>query len=249
MELGPEVQCLLEIGDWFATKRCRERLLGDDPALYDAALIRDVLLRHLGHVSRNCVKRMTISLRMYLRFLASSGSCAPGLAGAIPTVPEWSLSALPRYIPVEDIERAIASCDTTMHKGLRDRAILLLLARLALRAGDVLNLLLTDIDWDNARLRVCGNELRCPREYEAQVFEYFFAWSMTVDFEAVTCPAKVIGSDPTVRNSFMPSMDLSVLVALDYDFLPETSHLLQLEEPEECAARTLDFLEQHNPSQ
>ena len=99
------------------------------------------------------------------------------------------------------------------------------------------------------RARAGGYELRCPREYEAQVFEYFFAWSMTVDFEAVTCPVKVIGSDPTVRNSFMPSMDLSVLVALDYDFLPETSHLLQLEEPEECAARTLDFLEQHNLSQ
>ena len=134
--------------------------LGDDPARYDAALIRDVLLRHLGRVSRNCVKRMTISLRMYLRFLTSTGSCVPGLAGAIPTVPEWSLSALPRYIPVEDIERAIASCDTTTHKGLRDRAILLLLARLALRAGDVLNLRLSDIDWDNARLRVCGKARR-----------------------------------------------------------------------------------------
>ena len=103
---------------------------------------------------------MTISLRMYLRFLTSTGSCVPGLAGAIPTVPEWSLSALPRYIPVEDIERAIASCDTTTHKGLRDRAILLLLARLALRAGDVLNLRLSDIDWDNARLRVCGKARR-----------------------------------------------------------------------------------------
>ena len=134
--------------------------LGDDPARYDAALIRDVLLRHLGRVSRNCVKRMTTSLRMYLRFLTSTGSCVPGLAGAIPTVPEWSLSALPRYIPVEDIERAIASCDTTTHKGLRDRAILLFLARLALRAGDVLNLRLSDIDWDNARLRVCGKARR-----------------------------------------------------------------------------------------
>ena len=94
-----------------------------------------------------------------------------------------------------------------------------------------------------------GYELRCPREYEAQVFEYFFVWAMTVDFEAVTCPVKVLGSDPTVRNSFMPSMDITELVALDYDFLPETSHFLPLEQPEECAARTLDFLEQHNLSQ
>ena len=72
---------------------------------------------------------------------------------------------------------------------------------------------------------------------------------MTVDFDALTCPVKVLGSDPTVRNSFMPSMDFAELVALDYDFVPETSHFLPLEQPEECAARTLDFLEQHNLSQ
>ena len=91
-----------------------------------------------------------------------------------------------------------------------------------------------------------GYQLRCPREYEAQVFEYFCVWSMTVDVGAVTCPVKVVGSDPTVRNSFMPSMDLGELAALDHDFVPETSHLLPLEEPEECAALTTDFLEQHD---
>ena len=91
-----------------------------------------------------------------------------------------------------------------------------------------------------------GYELCCPREYEAQVFEYFFASSMTLDFDAVACPVKVLGSDPTVRNSFMPSMDFAELVRLDYDFLPETTHFLQLEQPQECAARTLDFLAQHD---
>ena len=134
--------------------------LGTDPARYDATLVRDVLLRRLGAVSRAGVKRMTTSLRMYLRFLVANGHCPPGLAGAIPTVPEWRLAALPRYIPLEDIERAIASCDTATRKGLRDRTILLLLARLALRAGDVVNLRLTDIDWDNAQLRACGKSKR-----------------------------------------------------------------------------------------
>ena len=134
--------------------------LGDDPARYDATLVRDVLLRSLGAVSRTEVKRRTTSLRMYLRFLAASGHCPPGLAGAVPTVPEWRLAALPRYIPLEDIERTIASCDPATCQGVRDRAILLLLARLALRAGDVVNLRLADIDWDNARLRVCGKSKR-----------------------------------------------------------------------------------------
>ena len=90
-----------------------------------------------------------------------------------------------------------------------------------------------------------GYELCCPRDLEAQVFEYFFVWLMMVEFETVSCPLKVIGSDPTVRNSFMPSMELGELVALEYDFVPDASHFLQLEHPEECARRTLDFLARH----
>ena len=51
------------------------------------------------------------------------------------------------------------------------------------------------------------------------------------------------GADPTVPSSFMPSMDLSQLIHVDYDFVPETSHFLQFEEPERCAAMTLACLE------
>lgn len=164
--------------------------LGDDPARYDAALVRDVLLRRLRAVSRTEVKRMTTSLRMYLRFLAANGHCPPGLAGAIPKVPQWRLAALPRYIPPEDIERVIASCNTATHKGLRDRAILLLLARLALRAGDVLNLRLTDIDWDNAHVRVCGKSKRetalpLPQDAGDALLDYLSKARPRVDEERV----------------------------------------------------------------
>ena len=88
-----------------------------------------------------------------------------------------------------------------------------------------------------------GFELRCPREYEAQAAAYSFGWAMEIDFGRIGCPVKAIGADPTERFSFMPSMDLSVLDNLDYDFLPETTHFLQMEEPEQCAALTVDFLE------
>ena len=91
-------------------------------------------------------------------------------------------------------------------------------------------------------------ELCCPRNLEAQVFEYFFVWLMMVELETVRCPLKVIGSDPTVRNSFMPSMDLGELAALEYDFVPDASHFLPLEQPHECARRTLDFLARHGLS-
>lgn len=96
-------------------------------------------------------------------------------------------------------------------------------------------------------LRRAGDEyeLCCPREYEAQVCQYFFCWSMTVDLERLVCPAKAIGADPTVSNSYMPGMDIDKLMLTDYDFVPDTSHFLQIEKPEECAALTLEFLVEH----
>lgn len=87
-----------------------------------------------------------------------------------------------------------------------------------------------------------GYRLRCPPSYEAQVFEYFWGWTTTIDFGDLPCPVKAIGADPTVPFSFIPSLDLSGLVQLDYDFIPETTHLLVLENPEACAASAIEFL-------
>ena len=98
-------------------------------------------------------------MRMYLRFLVSEGGIAPALLAAVPTVPQWRLSTLPRYIPADDVERSIVSCDDGP-AGVRDRAILLLLARLALRAGDIVGLRLGDIDWDRSVVHVSGKSRR-----------------------------------------------------------------------------------------
>ena len=87
-----------------------------------------------------------------------------------------------------------------------------------------------------------GYELCCPREHEALIYDYGFGWAMQVDLQKICCPVKVIGADPTERHSFMPSMDLSELTRVDYDFIPETTHFLQMEEPERCLALTLKFL-------
>ncbi len=88
-----------------------------------------------------------------------------------------------------------------------------------------------------------GYQLCCPREYEAQICNYIFLWAMTVDFGDVPCPVKAIGADPTVRSSYMPTVAFDEIMLLDYDFVPETSHLLQIEEPEKCAILALEFLE------
>nr|WP_152716988.1 tyrosine-type recombinase/integrase [Microvirga tunisiensis] len=144
--------------------------LGSDPMQYDAALVRQVILDEGKRSSRAYLKTMTMALRGYLRYLAAHGSCHPGLDQAIPTIPQWRLSALPRYIPAVDVERLIASCDLTTPMGIRDRAVLLLLARLGLRAGDIAGLRLDDIDWREGTLRVCGKgrrEIRLPLPQDA----------------------------------------------------------------------------------
>ena len=130
------------------------------PEHYDAKRVRDVLMCRFGQISRSHAKRVAVSMRMYLRFLATIGACAPGLIGAVPTVRSWRLASLPRYRPPDEIERVVSACNTATAVGLRDRAILLLLARLALRAGDVAGLRLGDIDWAHARLIVCGKSKR-----------------------------------------------------------------------------------------
>ena len=88
-----------------------------------------------------------------------------------------------------------------------------------------------------------GYQLRCPREYESCIFEYSFAYNFEPKAHDIACPIKVIGGDPTVPLSFLPSMDLTGLVGLDYDFVPRTTHFLQLEDPQECADIMLEFLE------
>ena len=146
----------LTISDHCRTIKILLAQLGNDPSRYDAALINRVMLQNLSSSSRLSAQRMCRSLRMYLRYLATIGTCSPALVGAIPRIPRWRLATMPRYILNDDVERVIASCDPTTPRGLRDRAILLLLARLALRGGDVSNLHLHDIDWDKSLIKVAG---------------------------------------------------------------------------------------------
>ena len=88
-----------------------------------------------------------------------------------------------------------------------------------------------------------GYELRCPREYEARIVDYARAFAVMVDFETIRCPIKVLGADPTLPYSYLPTLDLSHMLTVDYDFLPEATHLLQLEQPEECVAVVREFIE------
>lgn len=87
-----------------------------------------------------------------------------------------------------------------------------------------------------------GYELRCPPEYEAQIIDYARVFCLAVDFEDLQCPIKVIGADPTLPFSYLPTLDLSDVAIVNYDFLPDATHFLQLEKPAECVAILKEFL-------
>ena len=99
-------------------------------------------------------------------------------------------------------------------------------------------------------LRKCENGqgyvLRCPRDYEAQVINHARAFAVMVDINELQCPMKVIGADPVLPYSYLPTFDLSHILNVDYDFLPGATHFLQLEQPGECVEAMREFLEFHN---
>ena len=137
--------------------------LGEDPVRFDAHSLRQFVLEKSQQSGWAKAKKCTTALRMFLRFLIAEGKCAAGLDAAIPVVAHWRLSSLPRYVQPEEVERIVTSCDLNSPVGRRDRAILLLLARLGLRAGDILELRLSDIDWEGAEIYVSGKGHRQAR--------------------------------------------------------------------------------------
>jgi site-specific recombinase XerD len=103
------------------------------------------------------LKQVVTALRAFLRYAQYRGEINEALISAVPAVAAWSTTPpLPRAISAEHARRVIDSCDQSTAVGRRDRAVLLLLARLGLRGGEVLTLLLEDIDWDAGLLRVRG---------------------------------------------------------------------------------------------
>jgi integrase len=100
-----------------------------------------------------------------LRYLTFCGEARPDLDRAIPAIAHWRLSSLPRCLSADEVNRLIAACDGSTPTRYRDRAIVLLLSRLGLRAGDVAQLRDRDIDWENGTLQVTGKgryQVRLP---------------------------------------------------------------------------------------
>ncbi len=135
--------------------------LGDDPSRFTAQKLRGFVQQQSRNYSNTGgTKKLFTAVRMFLRYLTIEGKCPAGLNYALPALAGWSQQGVPRCLPAGDVETLIAACAPTDKVGMRDRAILLLLARLGLRAGDVASLRLADISWPLATIRVSGKGQR-----------------------------------------------------------------------------------------
>ena len=135
--------------------------LGADPAAYSAVAIRSFVLDRARPHGRARARGIAVATRAFLRFLVATGRCPIGRDHAVPSFPSWQLTTTPRFLPAAEVERVLAACDG--ENRLRDRAVLLLLARLGLRASEVATLSFTQIDWTDGRLTVAGKMRREER--------------------------------------------------------------------------------------
>ena len=146
----------------FLAGRVREGGFKDLESL-TAADVQAFVLDCARSASPGRVQRTGTALRSLLRFLQLRGVTASPLAGAVPTAAGWKLSGLPRHLTQQEAARMVESCDLATVTGRRDRAVLLLLARMGLRAGEAAGLRLDDIDWRSGEITVRGKGSRHER--------------------------------------------------------------------------------------
>ena len=118
--------------------------------------VTDFVRRHAHQLSPGRASLMVTALRSFFRYLLHRGEVRTDLAACVPTVPRWSFSVLPKFLSTEAVKRVLKGCDRQTPIGRRNYAILLLLARLGLRAGEVVALDLDDIDWKEGLIAIRG---------------------------------------------------------------------------------------------
>jgi integrase/recombinase XerD len=133
--------------------------------------------RQAPHLHRKRAKLLTSALRSFLQYARYRGNTKLDLAAAVPAVANWSMSSIPRAIAADQVRQLLTSIDRRTSVGRRDYAILLLLARLGLRSGEVASLELDNIDWNAGQLSVRGksgqrSELPMPAEVGEAIAAY-----------------------------------------------------------------------------
>ena len=139
--------------------------------------IIEFVRRRAASIKSKRVQLLTTALRSFLRFGRYRGDLRTDLAACVPSVANWSLSTVPRALPPDQTELMLASCNRKTNVGRRDYAILLLLARLGLRACELVTLHLEDLDWQNGWITVHGkggrfSQLPLPMDVGESIADY-----------------------------------------------------------------------------
>lgn len=113
--------------------------------------------------SRGAAKMTVTALRSLLGFLHLRGMVGESLVGAVPSTASWRLSGLPRALEPEQVDALLGSCERESSSGQRDFAILTMLSRLGVRAGEVAALTLENVDWHAGELVIVGKGRRSER--------------------------------------------------------------------------------------
>lgn len=164
-----------------ARRFLQERASADEvfaPAALTGADINAFLLRECGRVSAGSAKGRVAELRSILRFLYVEGITAVPLGTAVPPVGGWRFATLPPpTMTAADVQRLLDCCDRSSALGIRNFAIMTLIARLGLRSIEVARLQLDDVDWRAGELVVRGKGRRHDRlPLPAQVGEALVAY-------------------------------------------------------------------------
>ena len=128
---------------------------GVSPELFDALIIRNFILEHTVDRSSEYARLLCTALRSFFRFLLLCGQTSRDLSNAVPMFRKYRQSVPPAFLSPSEVERVLAATGSTL-SGRRDHAILLLLARLGLRGGEVVALELDDIRWRAGEIVVRG---------------------------------------------------------------------------------------------
>jgi len=155
------VKHYVEAARLFLSEQFRDAWL--DIASLSAADVASFVNRQCPRRSVASAKNLLTGLRSLLAFTYREGLTIVPLAQAVPSAAGWSGSALPRALGPGDVARMLASCDRARTTGQRDYAILVLLVRLGLRAGEVATLTLDDLDWRSGEIVIRGKGRREER--------------------------------------------------------------------------------------
>jgi len=142
-----------------------------------ASDIAGFVQRQAERITTKYAPTVVTALRSFLRHLLHCGAIDTDLAACVPTIATWSLSTVPKFLPAEQIQLVLDSCDRDTASGKRNYSILLLLARLGLRACEVVSLTLDDIDWEVGLITVRGKgkrvaQMPLPVEVGAAMADY-----------------------------------------------------------------------------